>query len=84
MLVIPVYNHIILPNSDIYFQTEHVSGNLSLLGKLGSQGPDSSPAENEEKDREKLTSEDFYLIGVSVLSMRSARRGMSGSAPTAA
>ena len=63
MLVIPVYNHIILPNSDIYFQTEQFR---ELVGREVQPGDRIVLLQTkEEKDREKLTSEDFYPIGVS-------------------
>ena len=63
MLVVPVYNKIVLPHADIYFQAEE-------FNKLASEKFDQGSkvvlvVSKENVSRSKMTGESFYPIGVS-------------------
>ena len=63
MLVVPVYNHIILPESDIFFQTQQFR---ELAGRDFQTGERIVLLPmKEEQERSQLTNESFYPIGVS-------------------
>ncbi len=62
MFVIPVYNHMILPDCDIYFQTGQFN---ALAGRDVREGEKIVLLPmKEEQERSELTSQSFYPVGV--------------------
>ncbi|MBQ9437705.1 MAG: hypothetical protein IJU50_05185, partial [Lachnospiraceae bacterium] len=62
MIVIPVYNRLIVPDADIYFQTEQFK---KMAGRAVMNEKVVILICKEETNREDMTEESFYPIGVS-------------------
>lgn len=63
MLVLPVYNKLVMPYADIYFQTEEfkkLSGNNVAMGEKVI-----IIVSKEDQERDEMTEDSFYPIGIS-------------------